>query len=72
MIFHKRKGMHLVKDIVVLSFSLFFFNFFGLPFQTALASAVDKDVPHHTCTDTPQICNHIDNIMSDEQPQGLK
>ncbi len=72
MIFHKRKGMHLVKDIVVLSSSLFIFNFFGLPFQTALASAVDKDVLQHTCTDTPQICNHIDNIMSDEQPQGLK
>lgn len=71
MIFHKREGMHPV-DIVVLSFSLFFFNFFGLPFQSALALAVDKDVPKHTCTDTPQIYNHIDNIMSDEQPQGLK
>lgn len=72
MIFHKREGMHPIVDLVVLSFSLFFFNFFGSTFQTALASAVDKDVAQHTCTDTPQICNHIDNIMSDEQPQGLK
>ena len=73
MFFHKIEGMHPVKDLVVLSFSLFFFtNFFGFTFQTALASAIDKDVPKHTCTDTPQICNHIDNIMSDEQPQGLK